>query len=78
MSAEQETTKRKRARPVINGELAITADEAALVIGCERGWVYDAAQRGELPHYRPMPRKLWFLRSQLEAWLAARHVAPLE
>jgi predicted DNA-binding transcriptional regulator AlpA len=61
-------------RPMIKGERALDAHEAAAVIGYSRGWVLKAAKTGSVPSYRPSPKKVWFLRSELEAWLTARKV----
>jgi predicted DNA-binding transcriptional regulator AlpA len=61
-------------RPMIRGERALDAYEAATVIGFSRGWVLKTAKTGGLPCYRPSPKKVWFLRSELEAWLTARKV----
>lgn len=73
MQMAQET-KPQGERPAIKGEPALDAAEAAKVIGFSRGWVLRTAKAGALPCYRPSPRKVWFLRSELETWLADQKV----
>ena len=43
----------------------MTADEVAEVLGMSRDWVYERAQRGDLPSYKLPGGKRRFLYSEL-------------
>lgn len=49
----------------------ITADEVAVLLGCDRKTVYDYAGRGKIPHRR-LGRRLVFSRSAVLDWLACK------
>ena len=53
----------------------LTADEVAALLRVNRKTVYEAAQRGELPH-RKLGRRLLFERSIILAWLRHEHDVP--
>ena len=48
----------------------MTADELAELLGVNRKTVYDAVQRGEIPHRR-LGRRVLFERGAVLAWLRA-------
>ena len=60
--------------PPISPEV-LTADEVAALLRVNRKTVYEAAQRGELPH-RKLGRRLLFERSIILAWLRQEHDVP--
>ena len=46
----------------------LTADEVATLLRVDRKTIYEAAQRGEIPHRR-LGRRLIFERGSVLAWL---------
>jgi excisionase family DNA binding protein len=52
----------------------LTADEVAKLLRVDRKTVYEAAQRGELPHRR-LGRRLLFERGAVLRWLRQADVA---
>jgi excisionase family DNA binding protein len=52
----------------------LTADEVAKMLRVDRKTVYEAAQRGELPHRR-LGRRLLFERGAVLGWLRQADVA---
>ena len=48
----------------------LTADELAELLGVNRKTIYDAVQRGEIPHRR-LGRRVLFERGAVLAWLRA-------
>jgi excisionase family DNA binding protein len=52
----------------------LTADEVAKMLRVDRKTVYEAAQRGELPHRR-LGRRLLFERGAVLRWLRQADVA---
>jgi excisionase family DNA binding protein len=55
----------------------LTADEIARMLRVDRKTVYEAAQRGELPHRR-LGRRLLFERGAVLRWLRQADVAIAE
>lgn len=55
----------------------LTADEIARLLRVDRKTVYEAAQRGELPHRR-LGRRLLFERGAVLRWLRQADVAIAE
>jgi excisionase family DNA binding protein len=50
-------------------------DEAAEYLGVAKTSLYNKCYRKQIPHYKPSGGKLYFLRSELDAWIAAGRVA---
>jgi excisionase family DNA binding protein len=55
----------------------LTADEIAKMLRVDRKTVYEAAQRGELPHRR-LGRRLLFERGAVLAWLRRADATSME
>lgn len=51
--------------------MTMTADEVAAALGLSRNGVYEAANRGEIPHRR-VGRRMIFSRRAIMAWLEAQ------
>jgi excisionase family DNA binding protein len=54
---------------------ALSAGQAAELLGIGKNLVYDAAARGEVPHRR-LGKRLLFSRQALLDWLACKPLAP--
>lgn len=54
----------------------ITADDVANLLGVNRKTIYEAAERGEIPHRR-LGRRLLFERSAIVAWIRGGERATL-
>ena len=50
-------------------------DEAAEYLGVAKTSLYNKCYRKQIPHYKPSGGKLYFLRSELDAWIASGRVA---
>lgn len=53
----------------------MSIDEAAAYLGVAKTSLYNKCYRRQIPHYKPAGGKLYFLRSELDAWIAAGRVA---
>jgi excisionase family DNA binding protein len=52
--------------------LLLEADEVAVLLRTTRKAVYTMAERNQIPHVRPTPRRVLFERDELLAWIAKR------
>ena len=52
----------------------VTMDGAVLVTGLKESYLYKLSATGEIPCSKPLGKRLYFSRSQLEAWLMSRPV----
>lgn len=53
----------------------MTAEEAAAYLGFKIDSLYNKCYKKQIPHYKPSGGKLYFLREELDAWIAAGRVA---
>ena len=53
----------------------MSIDEAAAYLGMANTSLYNKCYRKQIPHYKPSGGTLYFLRSELDAWIAAGRVA---
>ena len=54
----------------------MTAEEATQYLGFKSvDSLYNKCYRKQIPHYKPSGGKLYFLREELDAWIAAGRVA---
>jgi excisionase family DNA binding protein len=61
-----------------NEEERLTVGEAAKELGISEKTVRGLIRKGDLPAYRPTPRKTWVLRGDLAAFWASRRIAPTD
>ena len=54
----------------------LTVSETANELGVSEKTVRRLIDEGDLPAYRPTPRKTWVLRRDLAAFWASRRIAP--
>ncbi len=47
----------------------LTFEEGCRYSGLSKSWMYKLTHRGEVPHYKPDGKKIYFKREELEAWL---------
>ncbi|MBI3183142.1 MAG: helix-turn-helix domain-containing protein [Myxococcales bacterium] len=52
--------------------------DAARMIGVPVGTLYSWVGRQQIPHVRLGPRLVRFRRAEIDAWLAQKHVPPIE
>lgn len=52
--------------------------DAARMIGVPVGTLYSWVGRRQIPHVRLGPRLVRFRRAEIDAWLAQKHVPPVE
>ena len=52
----------------------LTAKEAAALLRCTAGALYEAVRRQEIPHYRPFSSRILFKRGDLYKWIESRRV----
>lgn len=53
----------------------LTSDEAARYMGISKSYLYKLTMRGAIPHFKPMGKKCYFNRIELEHWLQSNRVA---
>lgn len=62
----------------MNDRTYLTADEAAAYLGFKKTHLYNKCARKEIPYYKPSGGKrgkTYFLRSELDKWIASGRVA---
>lgn len=47
----------------------LNMEEAVLLTGLSRNYIYKLTARREIPHYKPLGRAIYFRRVELEEWL---------
>lgn len=47
----------------------LTSAEAAQYMGISKSYLYKLTMRGLVPYYKPMGKKVYFNRAELEEWL---------
>ena len=73
LSTTSATTTGKGCSPERDNDL-LTAKEAAVLLRCTAGALYEAVRRQEIPHYRPFSSRILFRRGDLYKWLESRRV----
>ncbi len=53
----------------------LTADEAARYMGVKVNYLYKLTHRGEIAHYKPNGKMVYFKRTEIEAWLTSNRVS---
>lgn len=53
----------------------LTFDDVALVTGLSKSYLYKLTCSGEIPHYKPTGKQLYFDRAEIEAWLKQNRIA---
>lgn len=56
----------------------LTADEACVLLGITKGYLYKLTHRHEIPFYRPNGKLIYFERKDLMAWMRRNGVATAE
>ena len=62
----------KQAREILR------VDDVAELIGSTRNGIYKLVFNRRIPHYKPTGGRLYFKRSEIEAWLLSNRVAPMD
>ncbi|MEI3156331.1 MAG: helix-turn-helix domain-containing protein [Muribaculaceae bacterium] len=63
------------ANTIFTTKEVLTSDEAAAYMGVSKSHLYKLTMRGEVPHYKPTGKMVYFNRQELEAWLQSNRVA---
>ena len=53
----------------------LTADEVARYMGISKSYLYKLTMRGEIPHYKPTGKIIFFNRAEVEQWLQSNRCA---
>ncbi|MDE6754805.1 MAG: helix-turn-helix domain-containing protein [Muribaculaceae bacterium] len=53
----------------------LTAEETARYMGISKSYLYKLTMRGEIPHYKPMGKMVYFNRAEVEEWLQQNRCA---
>lgn len=56
----------------------LSFNEACELLNLSSSYLYKLTHKQQIPHYKPNGKKLYFKRSELEAWLLKNRVKPLE
>ncbi len=52
----------------------LTFDDVALVTGLSKSYLYKLTCIGEIPHYKPTGKQLFFDRAEIESWLKQNRI----
>ena len=61
----------------IDQKAVLTTDETARYMGISKAHLYTLTMKKLIPHYKPMGKVIYFLRSEVESWLQGNRVATL-
>lgn len=61
----------------IDQKAVMTTDETARYMGISKAHLYTLTMKKLIPHYKPMGKVIYFLRSEVESWLQGNRVATL-
>lgn len=53
----------------------LNSEETAKYLGISKGYLYILTARRAIPHYKPLGKKCYFNRQEIEAWLQSNRVA---
>ena len=56
----------------------LTIEDAAAFTGLSRSHIYKLTSSGDIPHYKPNGKYIYFDRKELEAWLLRNRVSTNE
>lgn len=56
----------------------LTIEDAAAFTGLSRSHIYKLTSAGDIPHYKPNGKYIYFDRKELEAWLLRNRVSTNE
>lgn len=60
---------------VLSNKNVLNMDEAAAFSGMTVSYLYKLTSNGEIPHYKPRGKMIYFDRAEMEAWLLSRRIA---
>lgn len=55
----------------------LTLDEASIYTGRSKSDLYKRTSKGEIPHYKPSGKVIYFDKKELDQWLLANRVKPI-
>ena len=58
--------------------VVLTVEDAAAFTGLSRSHIYKLTSAGDIPHYKPNGKYIYFDRKELEAWLLRNRVSTNE
>lgn len=56
----------------------LTFEEARAYLGVSKGFLYSLTSRSLIPHFKPNGKRLYFLKTDLDAYLLRNRVKPTE
>lgn len=56
----------------------LSFEEACLYTGLSKSWMYKLTSRGDIAHYKPDGKKIYFKTAELENWLLRNKVSSNE
>ncbi|MGI6048864.1 MAG: helix-turn-helix domain-containing protein [Petrimonas sp.] len=60
---------------LLGAKNVFTLDEASLITGLKKSYLYKLTHFKEIPHYKPNGGMIYFDRADLEAWMKQNRVA---
>lgn len=66
------------AQTSISQKEVLTAEEAARYMGVSVSYLYQLTAQRSIPHSKPVGKKIYFRRAELEAWLMQNPVSTME
>lgn len=66
---KQDEKLRKIESLIISTKAVLNFDEAVKFTGLSKSYLYKLTSRGEIPHYKPNGKVIYFETSQIQKWL---------
>ncbi len=53
-------------------------DDVVLLTGLSKSWLYKATSAGQIPHYKPNGKTIYFDRKEIEDWLKQNRIGTVD
>lgn len=73
--AIQQQLDRIERNSLLTAKKMLTVDDASLITGLSKSYLYKLTQSQQIPHYKPNGKFVYFDREDLEQWMRRNRVA---
>ena len=78
MNPKEQIDKKKLAEDVFFLKPVLTFEEACRYTGLSKSWMYKLTHRGDIPHYKPDGKRIYFRTQEIEQWLLRNKISSNE
>ena len=74
-TALQEQLDRIERNSILSGKQVLTMDDTATLTGLSKSYLYKLTCKGEIPHYKPNGKFIYYDKTEIETWLKRNRIA---